>query len=322
MARLVDDLLDVARISQGRIYLRKEVRDVVAVVRQALDASRHQIDGREQRLDISMPSAPVWTELDPLRIEQVVSNLLSNASKFSGRGARIEVSVVDRSEPDGRVDIRVKDGGIGISPAALTRVFDLFMQEESSIARTTGGLGIGLTLVRHLVDLHGGSVEAHSEGPGKGSEFVVRLPVRVPHAEVAPAAAAPIGGSTGPRRILVIDDNLDGSEALAIVLRMAGHEVHVTHSGAEALTALGSIRPEVIFLDLGMPGMDGFETARRLRRVPDLDATLLVAMTGYGQDAAREQARQVGFDEYLVKPAHPDVVRALARKARTPDPSA
>jgi two-component system CheB/CheR fusion protein len=316
MARIVDDLLDVARISQGRIYLRREVRDVVAVVRQAVEASRYQVESREQRLDTSMPTEPVLANVDALRLEQVVGNLVSNASKFSPRGGRILVSVVDHSEDGGEVEIRVKDDGIGISAAVLPRVFDLFMQEESSIARTTGGLGIGLTLVRHLIGLHGGSVEALSEGPGKGSEFVVRLPVNPRQLEGAATPEAPAAGTAGSRRVLVVDDNADGAEALAIVLRMAGHEPRIARSGAEALALVDELRPEVIFLDLGMPSMDGFETGRQIRLRPELEDTLLVAMTGYGQDASRQRARQIGFDEYLVKPAIPDVVRAIAHKSR------
>ncbi len=318
MARLVDDLLDVARISHGRIDLRKEVRDVSEIVRQAIEASRAQIEARDQRLEVVLPPTPVRAEMDPLRVEQVVSNLLSNASKFSGRGERITVTVVDRGPSDGQVEIRVKDDGIGISRAALPRVFDLFMQEESSIARSTGGLGIGLTLVRHLIALHGGSVEAHSEGPGKGSEFVVRLPMKPPRGKTPVPVAERPATTVGPRRILVVDDNVDGAEALAIVLRMAGHEVRMAHSGSDALALAGEFRPEVVFLDLGMPGMDGFETARMLRQEPSLDATMLVAMTGYGQTAARQRARELGIDDYLVKPAPPETVLTLAQKTRDP----
>ena len=315
MARLVDDLLDVARITQGRIHLRKEVRDVAEIVRQAVEAIRHQFDSREQHLEATLPSGPVLADVDPLRLEQVVSNLLSNASKFSPHGGRIEVSVIDHADRDGQIEIRVKDNGVGISTKALARVFDLFMQEESSIARTTGGLGIGLTLVRHLVGLHGGSVEALSEGPGRGSEFVVRLPAGPRRSEESRPVEVAVTTGAG-RRIMVVDDNLDGAEAMGIVLRMAGHEVHTANSAAEALGLARALKPEVIFLDLGMPDMDGFEAAQQLRRLRELDGTLLVAMTGYGQESARQRAGQVGFDEYIVKPAQPDVVRALALKVR------
>jgi CheY-like chemotaxis protein len=291
------------------------------VVRQAIEASRYQMDSREQRLESSMPSGPVLAYVDGLRLEQVVSNLLSNASKFSPRGGRILVSVVEGAENGGQVEIRVKDDGVGIAAAALPRVFDLFMQEDSSIARSTGGLGIGLTLVRHLVDLHGGTVEAHSEGPGKGSEFLVRLPVNPRQIEGTTTPTPPPVTAAVSRRILVVDDNMDGADALAIVLRMAGHETRLAHGGPEALALVEEFRPEVIFLDLGMPSMDGFETAREIRLRRHLDGTLLVAMTGYGQDAARQRAREIGFDEYLVKPAIPEMVRALAQKSR-PSPSA
>ena len=316
MARLVDDLLDVARISQGRILLRKEVQDVSDIIRQAIEASRHQVESREQDLDTSLPAVPVLADVDPLRLEQVVGNLLTNASKFSGRGAHIALSVVDHQADTGQVEIRVKDDGIGISPGALARVFDLFMQEESSIARATGGLGIGLTLVRHLVGLHGGTVEAHSEGPGRGSEFVVRIPAMPREPEEARPVSTSAAGEAAPRRILVTDDNADGAEALAIVLRMAGHEVRVAHGGSETLDIVTSFRPDVVFLDVGMPGMDGFETARRLRQTSGLEQPLLVAMTGYGQESARGQAREAGFDEYLVKPVVPENLRTLARRRR------
>jgi two-component system CheB/CheR fusion protein len=317
MSRLVDDLLDVARVSQGRILLRKEVRDLVGIVRQAIEVNRHLIAAREQEIAVALPPGTVMAEVDPLRLEQAVGNLLNNASKFSGRGGHIEVVMTDRSAEAADVEVRVKDDGIGISAGALEHVFDMFMQEESSISRSTGGLGIGLTLVRHLAGLHGGTVEARSEGPGRGSEFVLRIPV--PPLQSGAATAAEPGRSAGSRGrpILVTDDNVDGAEALAIVLRMVGHQVRVAHSGPDALEIAGAFQPEVIFLDLGMPGMDGFETARQLRQIPGLERALLVAMTGYGQDASRERAHAVGIDEYLVKPAQPAVVRSLAQRTRS-----
>jgi len=211
----------------------------------------------------------------------------------------------------------VRDNGTGIPPALLPHLFDLFVQSKRTLDRAQGGLGIGLTLVRHLVGLHGGTVEAQSEGPGKGSEFVVRLPATARQKEEAPPPAPPPASADGPRRILVIDDNVDGAEALAIVLRMAGHETRLAHSGAEALARADEFRPDVVFLDLGMPSMDGFEAGRQIRLRRHLDGTLLVAMTGYGQDAVRQRARAAGFDEYLVKPAIPEVIRALAQKSRS-----
>jgi two-component system CheB/CheR fusion protein len=321
MARLVDDLLDVSRMTQGRIQLRRQPMDTTAVVSQAIDAGRQAVDARGQELVFSAPTTPVVAEIDPLRLEQIVSNLLSNASKFSARGGHIWVSVSDESGDGGEVVIRVRDDGIGISAAALPRLFDLFMQEDSSTNRASGGLGIGLTLVRHLVELHGGRVEALSAGPGHGSEFVVRIPGG---AELGNAASAPPSASREPRRlsrrVLVTDDNADGAEALAILLRLAGHDVQVARSGPETLELASSFRPDVIFLDLGMPGMDGFETARRLRQMPELE-TLLVALTGYGQESDRRHAFDAGFDDFVVKPPNPIAVRALALRRR-PGPAA
>ncbi len=328
MARLVDDLLDVSRMRQGRIQLRKEMVDVSTVVRQAIEASQQQVDARGQAVALSLTPAPVEVEADPLRLEQVVGNLLNNASKFTARGGHIWVTVEDCSADAGEVVIRVKDDGIGISAPSLLRLFDLFMQVDSSIDRTSGGLGIGLTLVRHLVELHGGSVEAQSAGPGQGSEFSVRMPAKPDRPRGAPPTAPPRPkeASSVSRRVLVTDDNVDGAETLAIVLRLVGHDVRVAHSGPDAVEIAAAFRPEVIFLDIGMPGMDGFETARRLRELGGIEQTVLVAVTGYGQESDRQRAREAGFDEFLVKPASPEAVRNLSLKTRSPrtapDPAA
>jgi two-component system CheB/CheR fusion protein len=319
MARLIDDLLDISRISQGRIQLRKERLDVSALVRQTIEANRQTIDARGQELVLTIPPAPVETEVDPLRLEQVVSNLLSNAAKFTPRGGHIWVTVEDEGDA-GEIAIRVKDDGVGISAAILPRLFDMFVQEDNSIDRTSGGLGIGLTLVRHLVELHGGRIEAQSAGRGHGSEFIVRLPARVgPAAGAAPPAGAPEPLSVS-RRILVTDDNVDGAEVLAIMLRLAGHDVRIAHSGQETLDVAASFEPEVVFLDVGMPGMDGYETVRRLRRTPVGAACHVVALTGYGQAADRRRASEAGFDDFLVKPPKPTDVRALSLKRPPPGP--
>ncbi|HEX7788606.1 MAG TPA: CheR family methyltransferase, partial [Methylomirabilota bacterium] len=256
MARLVDDLLDVSRVSQGRIQLRREPVDATAVVGQAIEANRQLIDSRGQELNFSAPETPVVAEVDPLRLEQIVGNLLSNASKFTAHGGHIWISVDDDASEGGEVVIRVRDDGIGISAAALPRLFDLFMQENTSIDRPSGGLGIGLTLVRHLVELHGGRVEARSAGPGRGSEFVVRIPGGGgPLAETSSVAPAGLAEPRqASRRVLVTDDSGDGAEALAILLRLVGHDVQVAHSGQETLDLAARFQPEVIFLDIGMPG--------------------------------------------------------------------
>jgi two-component system CheB/CheR fusion protein len=318
MARLVDDLLDVSRMSQGRIYLRKEPVDVTAVVRQAIETNRQVIDARRQDVALSGPTEAVLAEVDPLRLEQIVINLVSNASKFTASDGHIWVTVEMEDDNRREILIRVRDDGIGISAAALPRVFDLFMQEDSSMDRTAGGLGIGLTLVRHLVELHGGSIEAHSAGPRRGSEFVVRIPAGAvePRERSAPAGTASPQARSVSRRVLVTDDNTDGAEVLAIMLRLAGHDVQVAHSGAETLELAPTFRPDVIFLDIGMAGLNGFETARLLRAMPALERTLLVALTGYGQASDRRRAFEVGFDDFLVKPPSPPLVQALASKRR------
>ena len=320
MARLVDDLLDVARMSRGKVQLRRELVDISPIARQAVEARRQQTDALDQDLTLSLPPAGVTLEADPLRLEQIVSNLLSNAAKFTARSGHIQVTVEDHSAVDGEVMIRVKDDGIGIPPEDLPRLFNLFVQVDSALNRQTGGLGIGLTLVRHLVELHGGTVSAHSAGLGKGSEFVVRLPAPRDQSRKAPRTASiepRPEPKTVSRRVLVTDDNVDGAETLAVVLRLVGHDVRVAHSGVDTLEIAAVFRPDVIFLDVGMPVMDGYETAVLLRRIAGLERTLLVALTGYGRPSDRQHAQEAGFDEFLVKPAIPEDVYALALKSRS-----
>jgi two-component system, chemotaxis family, CheB/CheR fusion protein len=314
LARLIDDLLDVSRISHGRIQIRKEPTDASAAVRRAVDATRQTVAAREQDLMLSLPEDPVDVEADPLRLEQIVGNLLSNASKFTGRGGHIWLSAERES---GELVTRVRDDGIGMAPETLPRLFEMFMQVDSAFDRPTAGLGIGLSLVRHLAELHGGRVEAYSEGLGRGSEFVVRLPL--PSRELddrhpTPAPEAP-ESEVVARRVLVADDNLDGAEALAIVLSLAGHDVRIAHGGRDAVEIAAAFRPEVVLLDIGMPGMDGHETARQLRGITALERTLLVAVTGFGQEADRRRAQSAGFDEFVVKPVLPNIMRVLVQKA-------
>jgi two-component system CheB/CheR fusion protein len=318
MSRLIDDLLDVSRMNQGRIELKTERTDIPTLVERALEGSRHHTDARGQTVSLSAPPEGVPAEVDPLRIEQVLSNLINNASKFSGRGGQIAMTVEPPSANTDPVVIRVRDNGIGIAPDQLPLVFDLFMQADPSINRATGGLGIGLSLVRHLVELHGGSVTASSAGLGKGSEFVVRLPANVEGSadtQETPRKDTSISPAAS-RRILVTDDNIDGADTLAMILRTAGHEVRVAHDGPSTLEIATTFQPEIIFLDIGMPGQDGYETAKQLRQIAALDGTVLVALTGYGRDTDRQRAREAGFDEFLVKPALPEVISALAASRR------
>ncbi len=314
MARLVDDLLDVARIRGGLIALRKESVDLASVLDRAVETARPVLDAKRHELIVRPPLPPAWLEADPTRLAQVFSNLLQNAAKYTDEGGRIELT----AERDGdAVVVRVKDNGRGIRPALLSKVFELFTQGDRSLARTEGGLGIGLTLVRSLVQSHSGTVEAFSAGERRGSEFVVRLPA------VDGEVGAPISASQGgtarravpARRILVVDDNRDGAESLALLLRAGGHEVRTAHDGAEALEAARAFRPQVVFLDIGLPGMDGYEAARRLRQEPGMEKGLLVALTGYGQEEDRLKAMEAGFNVHLVKPADIDTLQNIMARA-------
>jgi PAS domain S-box-containing protein len=312
LARLVDDLMDVARISKGKIDLRKEVLDLAAVVRRAVASARTALDERGHRLVVDLPDEPIRLEGDPTRLEQVFWNLLNNAAKYTEPGGEVRLT----AEPGGgRVAVRVRDTGIGIEPAMLPRLFRMFVQVGEHRGHAQGGLGIGLGLVKSLVELHGGSIEAHSDGPGTGSEFVVRLPTLTGTAEArAPEqgrGAAP--DDRPPRRpILVVDDNADAANSLARLLsRLYGQEVRVAHDGPSALEIAREFRPEVVLLDIGMPGMDGYEVARRLRERAEFGGTLLVALTGWGQDSDRRKSQEAGFDRHLIKPVAPEALREL-----------
>jgi len=322
MSRLIEDLLDVSRITQGKTSLRRERVEIVALLRRAVDLIRHHIEARSQKLSLSLPDEPVYLEGDSTRLEQVFGNLLDNASKFTPPGGQINLTAEAASrngEPEHQVVVRVRDDGIGIAPELLPRVFDLFVQAQSSLDRSQGGLGIGLTLVRSLVELHGGAIEAHSDGLGKGSELVVRLPFD-PEKQKAGTAAAPASRSTdpqSPRRILVVDDNVDTAQSLALLLRLKGHRVEVAHDGPAALETARSFVPEVVLLDIGLPGIDGYEVARRLREEVRLAHALVVALTGYGQEEDRRRARHAGFDHHFTKPVDPTVLFKLIGAGRS-----
>ncbi len=312
LARLVDDLLDLARISQDKIVLHREPVELAAVVRQAVETSRPQFERRRQALAVSLPDEPVWLDADPTRLGQVFSNLLNNAAKYTEEGGRISLRA--ESEGDGAVAVRVRDTGIGIAPELLPRVFEPFVQADTSLARTQGGLGIGLTLVRRLTEMHGGHVEAFSEGPGKGSEFVVHLPTRARAA--APAPRADRAGPGVGRSVLVVDDNVDAADSLAMMLQIYGHRVRTAFDGEGALSAVRAERPDAVVLDIGLPQMDGYEVARRLRAEPGGERILLIALTGYGQAGDRQKAMGVGFDHHLVKPVDPAALQRLLAEPR------
>jgi len=314
LTRLVDDLLDLSRISRGKITLRREPVDLAAVVARAVEISRPLIDARKHHLEVVLPDPAVLVDADPTRLAQVVSNLLNNAAKYTGEGGRIELTVERAGD---EAVLRVRDTGIGIAADALPTVFELFSQVPSTLSRSEGGLGIGLTLVRSLVEMHGGSIEATSGGLGSGSEFLVRLPrlLALPVSLGAAAGARERVAQASPRLILIVDDNGDAAEMLAIVLRLEGHEVRTAYDGPTALDAVRAQAPDVVLCDIGMPGMDGLDVARCLRQDFGLKQALLVAVTGYGQEADHRRSREAGFDAHLIKPVDLHVLQYLLARA-------
>ncbi len=318
LSRLIDDLLDMSRITQGKVQLRKEFLDAAAVLNSAVESVRPLMEERGHELTVALRPGTLHTEADPTRLEQIVVNLLSNAAKYTEKNG--EISLRARREDD-EVVIRVRDNGAGIPPEKLPQMFELFAQGDRTLARSEGGLGIGLTLVRSLAEMHGGRAEAYSEGIGKGSEFVVRLPASTPAAPIdAPATAGnTTARSTGKtplappatvpkRRVLVVDDNVDSARGTSFILQRNGHEVRLAYDGPAAVAAAQEYRPEFVLLDIGLPGMDGYEVARRLRRDENLRGIKLIAVSGYGQESDRRRSQEAGFDQHLVKPVDPGVL--------------
>jgi two-component system, chemotaxis family, CheB/CheR fusion protein len=326
LTRLVDDLLDVARVTQGRIEMRKAVVDLIPIVQHAVTSMDLMVATRAQELVLSVvPPGPLYVEADAARLEQAFGNLLNNASKFNAEQGHIWVTVdVERDEGPTSADsvvVLIRDDGLGIDPAMLPHVFDLFAQADHSLAHSRGGLGIGLTIVRRVIEHHGGRVEARSAGVGHGSEFRVHLPlVRAPDPQATGVTAkspAPAEREGVARRVLVVDDSVDGAETLARLLRLDGHNVRTAADGPSALATVEAFQPDVVLLDIGLPGMSGYEVATQLRQLPGMRSAVLVALTGYGQDRDRERARQAGFDEHLTKPLdHPTLRRVLRSRRR------
>jgi PAS domain S-box-containing protein len=311
MARLLDDLLDVSRIAHDKPQLRPQRVDLGTVVDAAVEISRPLMEAAGHELTVSLPPAPVHLEGDPVRLAQVFGNLLSNAAKYTEEGGHIHLSA-ERQGSD--VVVSVKDDGIGIAPELLPELFDLFSQGKAALIRSQGGLGIGLSLVKGLVELHGGSVEAHSGGPGTGSEFVVRLPMvlETPVQEREPRHEDAITRPAVDRqRILIVDDNRDSADSLVALLRVMGHEAHPAYDGAQGLEVARSLRPDVMLLDVGMPKVDGYEACRRVRAEPWGRDVLMVALTGWGQEEDRRRSEQAGFDRHLVKPVDHQVLMRL-----------
>jgi CheY-like chemotaxis protein/two-component sensor histidine kinase len=314
LVRLADDLLDVSRITHGRVELRREAMELGAVLDAAVAAVRGAAETSSHQIVVTRAAEPIWLDADPVRVLQVIENLLSNAIKYTDDGGRIEVAI----ERDGDFAvIRVRDDGIGIERDQLAEIFEPFTQASSGIDRSQGGLGIGLSLVRHFVGLHGGTVSASSEGPGKGSEFVTRLPIGKTSPPPASTEDGPRQGGAGSRCVLVVDDNVGAASMLALLLgRLGADRVEVAADGFSAVRKAEELIPDVILLDIGLPGMDGYQVARELRQRPQLERSVLVALTGYGQEQDRARSREAGFDEHLVKPASVDDLQRVLTMSR------
>jgi PAS domain S-box-containing protein len=311
MVHLVDDLLDVSRISQDKVVLRRAPVDVAAVVQNALETSRPLVDAGRHELTVRLPAPRTLTvDADVTRLTQIIANLLNNAAKYTPEGGRVEVSAQREGE---QALICVKDSGVGIPPEMLPRVFDMFAQVDRSLERAQGGLGIGLALVRRLVEMHGGSVQVSSEGPGRGSTFCVRLPLAKAAAPAAePALTQPLQGhDTDQMPVLIVDDNVDSADSLSRLLQMLGYRTRTANDGLEAVQLAEAFRPRVVLLDIGLPGLSGHDAARRIRAEPWGREMLLIALSGWGQDDDRRKSREAGFDHHFVKPVDLEALTAL-----------
>jgi signal transduction histidine kinase len=314
MVRLVDDLLDVSRITTGKLNLRKEQVDARAVAQSAIEAVEPLARARGHALRVALPPTGVTLDADPTRLAQVFLNLLNNAIKFTDPGGRIDFEVELAA---GELVARVRDSGVGIAAEMREEIFEMFAQADRSLERSTMGLGVGLSLARRLVELHGGTISVSSAGPGKGAEFVVRIPLAGERQPAFRDDRAPLvrASSARPHRILLADDNLDFASSFATLLRRMGNEVRVEHDGPAALAAAGEFRPEIAFLDIGLPKLNGFDLARRLRGLSATSGSKLVAVTGWGQPSDRQLASEAGFDDYMVKPVEIERIQAILRAA-------
>ena len=311
LVRLVDDLLDVSRIVRGKVELRRELTDLRTIVQRAVETAQPALDAHGHRLQAQLPDEPVWVHADVVRLAQAIANLLTNAAKYTGPAGN--VSLLAGVQDDHAV-VTVRDTGVGIPPDMLPRVFDLFVQGDRSLERSEGGLGIGLTLVERLVELHEGRVSAYSAGPGQGSEFTVRLPLAPGpgrHEAVRRRETAERDPGEQPRRVLVVDDNVDACESIALILGLGGYDAKCVHDGPSVLQTALDWRPHAIVLDIGLPGMSGYEVARQLRARAEFQGVLLLAMTGYGQQADRNRAQDAGFDRHLTKPVDPQQLQDM-----------
>lgn len=311
LVRLVDDLLDVSRISRGKLALHKERLTLLSVIENTLEVCEGLLEQHGHELSLSVPEEPLYVEADKTRLAQALCNLLSNAVKYSDPGTRIWLSA---QREDQQAVIRVKDEGLGISAEMLPKIFDLFTQVDRSLEKSQGGLGVGLTIVKRLIEMHGGAVEAHSEGLGKGSEFVIRLPLALSEAPEQPAEKAPMPAPhAGGRRILVVDDNVDSASSLAMMLKAMGNDVRTANDGVEAVETAEAFGPDLVLLDIGMPRMNGFEACRRIREQARGNRVTIVALTGWGQEEDKRRSQEAGFDDHLVKPVDPAALERLLR---------
>ena len=307
LVRLIDDLLDVSRVSRGKIDLRRVRMKLQDAVHAALEASKPLIEASGHTLTLDMPEAPLWVDGDLTRLAQVASNLLNNAAKYTPEGGKISLRL---SRDDRFAQIEVADNGLGIDAAMLPRVFELFAQSDQHLERAQGGLGIGLALVAKLVEMHGGSVKADSGGAGAGARFTVRLPLALSEV-AAPVIAEAAESAASPLHVLVVDDNVDAAQTTRWMLELNGHLPSVAHDGAAALAEARRLRPDVILLDIGMPGMDGYEVCRALRAMPETRDAMIIAQTGWGQESDRQRAFEAGFDHHITKPISLDALNAL-----------
>jgi CheY-like chemotaxis protein len=308
LVKLIDDLLDVSRIATGKVVLQRERVDMRAIIESAIEGSQPAISAGNHALQVTLPQSQVCVMGDALRLAQVISNLVNNAAKYTLNGGRIAVSL---AEEDGDAVVRVSDDGVGIPADMLEHVFDMFTQVDRTLERAQGGLGIGLSLVRRLMDLHGGSVSASSAGSDRGSTFTLRLPAIATGAVAAPTKQATAQAGARNVRVLVVDDNIDAADSLAVMLQLDGYDTRVEYSGEDALRTAEAFDPEVVVCDIGLPQMDGHEIARRLRADPRRAGTLLVAVTGWGSEEDKQRTQRAGFDFHLVKPVGLDSVQEI-----------
>jgi CheY-like chemotaxis protein len=310
LTRLVDDLLDVSRITTGKIVLKRELLDLCDVANRAIELSKPLFQMRHQHFSAELPNCPVLVRGDPVRLVQALGNVLGNASKYTQDGGVISLAMFQAGE---KAVVRIKDDGIGLSKEIIPTIFDLFAQADNSLARSSGGLGLGLTLVKRLLDEHAGSVEASSEGLGLGSTFELKLPLVDPDSHLRPAKPAQSVNHKRKShcRILVVDDNLDSADSIAALLKMLGHVVVTAYDGKEALQVIQKQNPQIVLLDIGLPGESGYDIARRIRHELGRVDIILIAMTGYGQEHDKLESRQAGFDAHLVKPVDMSLLEKL-----------